>query len=271
MRAEKQNAKKVEFGKAVGVGLLGALGSFAATSGWMHRERAHGAIKLAPPLVLAARTSIWGTGIVPRVWGKLHRDHHDFADKPGDPHSPVLQGKYGVVKLLWRNPFLYHDKAEKTTEADIPPDLKPDKLDRLLFDKSRLGIAATFAGHMAINKLLGNKARWGVVSAGIHLGTYIAGGNLVNAVGHSGKHPLKALVTGNIEQNDDGNYGADSRLVGLLTLGEGNQRAHHNDPGKIVLADGSVTNQWTRDPFGSTLLALTHTPLASVGEGPVVA
>lgn len=40
----------------------------------------------------------WGGIGSPLAWVAIHRQHHHFVDKPGDPHSPVVEG-------LWRVQF----------------------------------------------------------------------------------------------------------------------------------------------------------------------
>src|ERR1700716_4738933 len=49
------------------------------------------------------------TGIVPREWVAVHRKHHHFSDKEGDPHSPRL---LGLWKVLFGN-ILYYRRTSK--------------------------------------------------------------------------------------------------------------------------------------------------------------
>ena len=259
---------KEQLGTAVAIGVAGGVADFAATSGWMHRSLTHKSYEPKPVIKTAARTVIWGTGVVPRVWAAVHRKHHSNADVEGDPHSPVLQGKYGVLKVMARNPFLYRDAAKKISAEEIPADLQPDRMDKLIFDKSKLGLLSSVIGHTALNKAAGNPAYMGVVSFGVEMGVYVAGGNLVNAIGHAGKHPAKALVTGEIEPNEDGSYGADSVIVGTLTLGEGMQRYHHDHPESPFFGPSHELN-WgqriVRDPVGAAALVMIDTGLAERG------
>ncbi|MGH7489775.1 MAG: hypothetical protein ACREMY_29850, partial [bacterium] len=37
------------------------------------------------------------TGIVPREWVAVHRKHHHFSDRDGDPHSPYVLGLWHVL------------------------------------------------------------------------------------------------------------------------------------------------------------------------------
>lgn len=242
------------------------LANTAATSGYMHRELTHGAYRLHPKLKLLARTVIWGNGMVPREWAAVHRIHHDESDTPNDPHSPVQQGRYGLLKLLVRNPFLFRDKVKEVRNQPMPADLQPDKLDINVFDKSKAGLTASFAGHVALNKVAGNHPAMGAVSWGIGKAGYVLAGNLVNSFGHAGKHPLKALVTGRIEPHSDGTYGSDNPVIGTLTLGEGWQKEHHERPEKANFAPDRITGsvRYIADPVGSAVETLGRYGLAEI-------
>jgi stearoyl-CoA desaturase (delta-9 desaturase) len=260
---------KEQLEKAAIIGVAAGSLDFAATSGWMHRSLTHKSFEPAKPIKAVARTTIWGTGVIPRVWAAVHRDHHAFADTSGDPHSPVLQGKFGILKIMAKNPFLYREAASRITDEALPEDLQPDIYDKKIFDKTNHGLAASLVGHATVNRLAGNPVYMGLVSFGVEKAIYLAGGNAVNAVGHGGKHPFKAMVTGEIEANDDGTYGADSALVGALTLGEGMQRYHHEHPDSMFFgpADELTWPERTfRDPVGALALTLVDHGLAKGPE-----
>ena len=42
----------------------------------------------------------------PLAWVAVHRQHHRFADKPGDPHSPYLLGNWRAWFGVWNMPKL---------------------------------------------------------------------------------------------------------------------------------------------------------------------
>ena len=253
--------------RAMEIGVVAGLADFAATTGWMHRSLTHNAYQLAPPIEGAARTVIWGTGTRPRVWATVHRAHHENADREGDPHSPVLEGRYGVIKLFFKNTPMY-GRAARAVEAkgDFAPDLQPDHLDRMVFDRVRAGLMASLAGHVALNRTLGNPGYMGTVSWGVEKVVYIFGGNLVNSLGHAGVRPFKALVTGEIERQTDGTFGADSKVVSLLTLGEGNQRYYHQHPASLYFGESPeeapLLARAAKDLAGSVALGLLRLNLA---------
>jgi stearoyl-CoA desaturase (delta-9 desaturase) len=253
-------------------GLAGALDTAAVTV-WMHRSYTHKSLKLAPPLETDARTVVWGTGTTPRAWAAVHRQHHEAADTPGDPHSPVQQGKWGVVKLYLKNTPRY-TKASQAMEAagEYPPDLQPDRLDKAVFNRKKLGLAASLAGHVGVNKAVGNPGYMGLVSWAVEKAFYVNGGNLVNSIGHAGAHPGKAIVTGEIEPNPDGSYGADSPWVAAITMGEGNQRYHHDHPESIYFGpdpvDKTLAEKAAYDLGGTIALSLIDHGMATAGEAP---
>src|SRR5580658_1299507 len=151
--------------RSTGIGVVAGLVDFAATTGWMHRSLTHNAYQLASPIEGAARTMIWGTGTRPRVWATVHRAHHENADREGDPHSPVLEGRYGVIKLFLKNTPKYGQAARTVERKGVfAPDLQPDHLDKIVFDRVQLGLLASLAGHIAVNRAAGNPRYAGIVS-----------------------------------------------------------------------------------------------------------
>jgi len=56
---------------------------------YLHRDQFHGGLILHPVLRHFFRFWLWfSSGTVTREWVAVHRRHHAFADRPGDPHSP---------------------------------------------------------------------------------------------------------------------------------------------------------------------------------------
>src|SRR5258706_11209983 len=68
-----------------------------ATSVYLHRGLAHRALRLHPLADFLFRCILWlSTGQNRREWVAVHRKHHAFTDKEGDPHSPLLEGFWKV-------------------------------------------------------------------------------------------------------------------------------------------------------------------------------
>jgi len=77
---------------------------------FLHRGQAHKGIEFHPILSHFMRLWLWlTTGMITRQWVAIHRCHHVYSDKPGDPHSPLI---FGIWRVLFGGAFLYSDAAE---------------------------------------------------------------------------------------------------------------------------------------------------------------
>ena len=65
---------------------------------FLHRAQTHRGVKLHYLAALPMRLWLWlSTAIVTKEWVACHRKHHAFADREGDPHSPLLEGLRNVI------------------------------------------------------------------------------------------------------------------------------------------------------------------------------
>lgn len=65
---------------------------------FLHRAQTHRGVQLHALAAVPMRIWLWlSTGINTKEWVACHRKHHAFADREGDPHSPVLEGLRNVV------------------------------------------------------------------------------------------------------------------------------------------------------------------------------
>lgn len=65
---------------------------------YLHRSATHGGVKFHPAVEHAMRFWLWlTTGMVTREWVAVHRKHHAFSDREGDPHSPAIEGVWAIV------------------------------------------------------------------------------------------------------------------------------------------------------------------------------
>jgi len=72
---------------------------------FLHRHQAHRSVELHPALSHFFRFWLWmTTGMVTKEWTAVHRKHHAFCEREGDPHSPRL---VGIKKVLWQGVELY--------------------------------------------------------------------------------------------------------------------------------------------------------------------
>src|SRR5712664_2721752 len=111
-----------------------------ATSVYLHRTLAHRALTVRPFADVQFRIVLWlTTGQRRQEWVAVHRKHHAFTDREGDPHSPRLLGLWRVQLL---NAYYYQREARnpatlRTYASDIPE----DALDRTVFSRGLLGPA----------------------------------------------------------------------------------------------------------------------------------
>ena len=210
------------------VGLAVSQVALLTTTVYLHRALSHRALALGPGAVTVARVIIWTTtGIKPRQWVAVHRKHHAFTDVPGDPHSPRLLG-FWRVQLT--NALLYRKVArDPATVARYARDLPADRLDRILFDRSFVGLGLEVA---VLCALVGWQA--GLVAAGVQVTSYLALNAAVNAIGHSrGRQSYP-------------NTAFNNRWLAWVTAGEGLHNNHHAAPtsARLSLARGEHDIGW---------------------------
>ena len=184
-----------------------------ATSVYLHRTLAHRALAVHPVVDAVFRAVLWlTTGQDRRQWVAVHRKHHAFTDRDGDPHSPRLLGLWRVQLL---NVYYYAREARNPeTLKRFAPDIKPDVLDRVLFSHGLLGLGI---GVAALSLVLGPAA--GVLAGALHALLYVfVLAPLINGLGHWRG-----------SQNFD-NTAYNSRLMAWLTGGESLHNNHHAHP-----------------------------------------
>jgi len=184
-----------------------------ATSVYLHRTLAHRALTVHPIADVMFRTVLWlTTGQRRQAWVAVHRKHHAFTDREGDPHSPRLLGLWRVQLL---NAYYYQREARnpatlRTYASDIPE----DALDRTVFSRGLLGPAL---GTTLLCLLFGVGP--GLIAALAHAIFYVGIlAPLINGVGHwrGGQ---------NFE-----NTAYNSTVLAWLTGGESLHNNHHAAP-----------------------------------------
>jgi stearoyl-CoA desaturase (Delta-9 desaturase) len=184
-----------------------------ATSVYLHRTLAHRALTVHPLADLVFRTVLWlTTGMRRQEWVAVHRKHHAFTDREGDPHSPRLLGLWRVQLL---NAYYYQREARNPdTIQKFAPDLPGDRLDRALFSRGIIGPAL---GTALLCLLLGVGP--GLIAALAHAVIYVfVLAPLINGVGHW----RGAQNFANTAYN--------STVLAWITAGESLHNNHHADP-----------------------------------------
>lgn len=87
---------------------------FLGISLYLHRDQSHGALTLHPAVRHFFRFWLWfSAATVTRQWVAVHRRHHAFPDRAGDPHSPVA---FGLAHVMLQGYELY---AAAARDPDI--------------------------------------------------------------------------------------------------------------------------------------------------------
>ena len=184
-----------------------------ATSIYLHRALAHRALALHPVADVLFRAVLWlTTGQSRRQWVAVHRKHHTFTDREGDPHSPLLLGFWKVQ--LWNVYYYLREARNVETVKKFAPDILEDAWERWIFSWGFSGLALCMA---LLCLALG---LWqGVLAMLGHGVLYIfVLAPLINGLGHwKGAQNFK-------------NTAYNSRLLAWLTGGESLHNNHHAFP-----------------------------------------
>jgi len=219
-----------------------------ATSLYLHRALAHRSLAVHPAADLLFRTALWlTTGQDRREWVAVHRKHHAFTDRPGDPHSPRLRGFWRVQFL---NAYYYLREArDPETIRRFASDIREDRLDHALFSVGWLGLAL---GTMLLCLVLGV---WtGLIAASAHAVLYVfVLAPLINGLGHwRGAQNFS-------------NTAYNAAVLALVTAGESLHNNHHAHPGSPKFS----VRRFEFDPSWPVIRALAAVGLVVVTGTPV--
>jgi stearoyl-CoA desaturase (delta-9 desaturase) len=145
-------------------------------------------------------------------WVATHRIHHQYADKKGDPHSPLDGTWWAHMGWILTGKSLHHDT---TTLAHYVPDLVKDKFHVWITKYNYVPIIVLAAALLAMGGV--PFLMWGIFVRTV-LGLHATW--LVNSVTHmwgSRRFPTHDMSTNNW-------------FVALLTFGEGWHNNHHAYP-----------------------------------------
>ncbi len=197
---------------------------------FLHRSQAHRSIEFHPVIAHFMRFWLWlTTGMITRQWVAIHRKHHRFSDKEGDPHSPHV---YGIKRVLFAGALLYHQASKDSVMiANYGQGTPVDWIERNLYSKhSRLGITLL----LFVNLLW--FSYWGLLTWAIQMiwiPFWAAG--VINGVGHFWGYR-------NHETKDN------SRNIspwGIIIGGEELHNNHHTDP-----ASPKLSRRWFEIDIG---------------------
>lgn len=108
---------------------------------YLHRSLAHRSLSVSKPLEHFFRFWTWlTTGQNPTEWAAVHRKHHAFCEKEGDPHSPKI---YGIWTVLFKGLVLYKKEANNPETIKRYGHMTPnDKLAHFYAKYSKSGMTA---------------------------------------------------------------------------------------------------------------------------------
>ncbi len=118
--------------------------TIVAVTLFLHRSQAHRSVQFHFVVEHFFRFWLWlTTGMVTKQWVAIHRKHHRFSDRPGDPHSPHV---YGIRQVFFKGAMLYHAASKDKVMVDTYGVGTPtDWLELHLYTPhSRLGIGLLF-------------------------------------------------------------------------------------------------------------------------------
>ena len=219
-----------------------------ATSVYLHRALAHRSLAVHPAADLLFRIVLWlTTGQDRREWVAVHRKHHAFTDREGDPHSPQLRGFWHVQFL---NAHYYMREARNPeTIRRFAADIPEDRLDRAVFSWGGAGVGL---GTTLLCLILG---LWpGLIAAAAHAVLYVfVIAPLINGLGHwRGAQNFS-------------NTAYNSLVLAWLTGGESLHNNHHAHPGSPKFSFRRIEF----DPSWVVIVALAAARLVVVTRKPI--
>jgi len=223
-----------------------------ATSIYLHRTLAHRSLTLRPAADVLFRALLWLlTGGSRQQWVAVHRKHHTYTDRPGDPHSPLLLGFWKVQ--LWNIYYYILEARNPVTVRKFAPDLAPDAWERYVFSWGWVGLGL---GTMLVGLAIG----WwqGLVAMILHgiLFMFVLA-PLINGLGHwrGGQ---------NFE-----NTAYNSRVLAYVTGGESLHNNHHAFPRspKFSLRRSELDPSWLaiRLLAAAKLALIVGVPIGALG------
>ena len=220
-----------------------------ATSIYLHRALAHRSLRLHPVADVTFRVILWlTTGQRRQQWVAVHRKHHTFTDRAGDPHSPRLLGFWRVQ--LFNVYYYIRECRNAQTIATFAPDLAEDWLDRAVFSRGFIGLGVGLGLLCAVFGL------WpGLITGLAHAVLYVfVLAPLINALGHWRGRQNFVNTAYNI------------RLFAWVSGGESLHNNHHAHPrsAKFSVRGGEFDPSWLviRALAAVRLLAIVGPPVA---------
>lgn len=188
---------------------------------FLHRGQAHKGLTFHPVLSHFMRFWLWlTTGMITKQWVAIHRKHHRFSDKDGDPHSPHV---FGIWKVLFKGAFLYNIASKDLNMVNQYGVGTPDDwIERKIYTSFPwIGIILMLAIDIILFGL------WGVLIWGIQMiwiPFWAAG--IINGVGHFWGY----------RNGETREHSRNITPWGIIIGGEELHNNHHLNPGSPKLS-----------------------------------
>jgi stearoyl-CoA desaturase (Delta-9 desaturase) len=196
------------------IAVLGHLTNLCVTL-YLHRSATHEGVVFHPAVVHFMRFWLWlTTGVNTREWVAVHRKHHAYSDREGDPHSPVQEG---LLEIAFGGVFFYQKAIQDQEMLEKYGKGCPnDWVERKLYTPHGWwGLLSMMAFDILLFGPIWGMVAW--VSMTIWLPIF---GNVINGIGHG-------LGYRNFDTKDS------SRNIiplGIWIVGEELHNNHHADP-----------------------------------------
>ncbi|MGO9853338.1 MAG: fatty acid desaturase [Steroidobacteraceae bacterium] len=153
---------------------------FLGVTLYLHRDQSHGGLILHPLLRQVFRFWLWfSSGAVTREWVAVHRKHHAYADREGDPHSPLV---FGLSRVLFEGFELYRAAGrDPETLRNYGRGTPDDWLERHVYSRHPYaGLVLFIVAHLVLFGVPG------IIMIAVHLAAqpFFAGG-VINGLGHA--------------------------------------------------------------------------------------
>jgi stearoyl-CoA desaturase (Delta-9 desaturase) len=214
------------------------------TTIYLHRTATHMALTMNPAVEWMFKFSLWlTTGLSTKEWVAVHRKHHAFTDKEGDPHSPMLEGFWNVQL---GNVYYYMREVKNTdVVARYARDIHEGWWDTQVFRRGILGLlVGTAILCVTLTFGFGLGIGWGLLAAGVHAVMYVfVLSSSINGLCH------------HVGYKNFDNTATNICFLALLTGGEGLHNNHHGYPRspKFSFKWSEIDPAW---PFIKLLIAL---------------
>jgi stearoyl-CoA desaturase (delta-9 desaturase) len=220
---------------------------FLGVTLYLHRDQSHGGLVLHPLLRHLFRFWLWFcSGTVTREWVAVHRRHHAFADRAGDPHSPVV---FGLRRVVFQGYELYVAAArDPKILANYGRGTPDDWLERNLYSRfPKVGISL----FVVLQLIVFGVPAITMLAVQLVAQPFFAGG-VINGLGHRVGYRSFELPT------------AATNIVpwGVLVAGEELHNNHHAFPSSPRFA----AQRWEIDMGWLVICVFRALGLARVGS-----